>query len=95
VLIQSTKKNGFNYISTETSAAWWIENRNNISSIIYDRYQSKKIDRIKSMSKSEIFKRAHVLAKRMSEQYPDTDYRANFAIALKELYTALKSIKAA
>lgn len=96
---QMFKGEKFDAIKNETSAAWWIENRFDVESIICDRInesrRQERINKIKSMSKSEIFKRAHVLARKMKELYPDTDYKANFSVALKELYAALKSIRVA
>jgi hypothetical protein len=85
---------GFEFVSSETSAAWWIDHRYTIEDAMRDNSRAQANTKILAMSKSDIFKRAHVLAKNLKVQYPDTDYRANFAECLKALYTAIKSIKA-
>jgi len=86
---------GFNFIVTETSAAWWIENRNSCESVIIARSRKAKVENLANMSKSEMFKRAHKLAKKVKTAHPETNYSANFAIALKEIYAAVKSLKKA
>jgi hypothetical protein len=84
---------GFEYISRETSAAWWIDHRNNVEDEIASRARASKVSRIASMSKAEIFRKAHELAKALKAQYPDTDYKANFAESLRALYAAIKLAK--
>lgn len=92
------KGRGFDYIANETSAAWWIDHRNDVESEIYNRSQESRkqniINRINTLSKSDVFKAAHKHAKQLKALYPDTDYRANFAESLKAIYAALKAVKA-
>ena len=89
----------FDYIKSETSAAWWIDNRNDAESVIVARanaaQKQSKVAKVLAMTKSDIFKQAHVLAKQLKTQYPDTSYQANFSESLKALYAAIKSIKLA
>ena len=88
----------FDYIKNETSAAWWIDHRDDVESEIYTRSQAAQKQsitaKILSMTKSDMFKRAHMLAHQLKADYPDTDYRTNFAECLKALYAALKAVKA-
>ncbi|MGE5631401.1 MAG: hypothetical protein ACM3TR_09930 [Caulobacteraceae bacterium] len=91
------KGRGFTYIANETSAAWWIDHRNDVESEIYNRFQvaqkQQATAKALSMTKSDIFKRAHQLAKQLKADYPDTDYRTNFAESLRALYAAIKAVK--
>lgn len=85
-------KKAFASISDESSAKFWIDNRDSLSSIAINRHKSSVA---KTLTKSDIFKAAHRAARFLKAQYPDTDYHANFAIALKDLYSMVKSAKAA
>jgi hypothetical protein len=88
---------GFERIANESAAAWWIDHRNDVESEIYTRSQAtRKADlakKVLSLTKSDIFNRAHALAKQLKTQYPDTNYRANFAESLRALYAAVKIAK--
>jgi hypothetical protein len=92
-----SKMNGFDYIKSESSAKWWIEHRDCCEMEIINRMKQEKENRIKeqatTMSASMIFTRAHQLAKKMKTEYSDTDYRANFAEALRAIYAAIKAVK--
>jgi hypothetical protein len=89
---------GFEYIASETSAAWWIDRRHDYESVIFSREEDARknaaIVKAASMIKADIFRQAHALAKKLKDLYPDTDYRANFAESLKALYAAIKGFKA-
>jgi hypothetical protein len=93
------KNKGFNYVATESSAAWWIDNRNDIDSVIRKRaYDAKELEmakRVLTMTKSEIFKKAHEMAKKTTVKYPDTSYKTNFSLILKAVYAEIKALKAA
>lgn len=84
----------FDIVSGETSAVWWIEHRDNVETEIFKRSRQTQVDALANMSKSEIFRRAHMAARKVKTTYPDVDYSATFAICIKELYAALKALKA-
>ena len=92
-------KKYFSVISSETSAKWWIENRFNFESICTERLEKdariKKAAKAKALTKSQIFKGAHAMAKKIKADHPEVDYRAQFSICLKAAYEYLKSVIAA
>ena len=88
---------GFEHVANESTAVWWIDHRSDVETEIYNRSQvTRKADlakKVLALTKSDIFNRAHALAKQLKTQYPDTDYRANFAESLRALYAAVKIAK--
>lgn len=54
----------------------------------------KMLQEIASFSKSQLFKRAHQLARQFTKKYSGTSYSANFSICLKELYAGIQEAKA-
>lgn len=92
-------KKYFSLISGETSAKWWIENRFDFESICTKRFEkdakAKKAARAKALTKSQIFKGAHAMARKIKADHPEVNYRAQFSICLKAAYEYLKSIIAA
>lgn len=57
--------------------------------------KSKKTSTKILPSKSEIFKAAHNIARALKDAYPDTDYRTNFSLTLKEIYVNIKTAQMA
>lgn len=66
-----------------------------VADLLSKGFTMEQIKQQASISKSQIFRQAHQIAKAVTAQYPDTDYRVNFALALREAYCIIKAVKAA
>lgn len=88
-------RNYFRYIENESSASFWIDNRFDFYSVIKARAAKEYKASLKNLTKSEIFKKAHALAKKIKAAHPEVNYSAEFSLCLKLVYSAVKEAKAA
>lgn len=83
-------RRNYRFIADENRASWWIDHRYDLDDAIIRAARKAKLQVAAGYTKTQIFRRAHQLAKAMKSQYPDTDYHANFSTALKELYAVIR-----
>ncbi len=82
---------------TRNSASWWIENRNYgitfvlsdlMREILADEEQEEQAQEPEPMTKSEIFRTAHAIARSIRANCDS--YRTAFALALREVYAQMR-----